>query len=240
MKIAICEDDPIQCNYLENELNELNNRFNMNAEVVSFLSGKKMLEYIKSENDFDVYLLDIEIGTVSGVDIARIIRKNDIRAVIVFITSHNGYMPEAFGVHAYNYISKPIKKEQISELVEGIFKYTQVAKQKFFFEYKREKYTANFEDIIYFQSNKRMIEITTVEGAYEFYGKIKELEGKIPEKDFSFIRSGCIINMNYIKRIEKNKVYYSYLSSNNLKYLEISRNYFGIFMVNYREFIKRG
>jgi len=240
MKIAICEDDPIQCNYLENELNELNNRFNMNAEVVSFLSGKKMLEYIKSENDFDVYLLDIEIGTVSGVDIARIIRKNDIRAVIVFITSHNGYMPEAFGVHAYNYISKPIKKEQISELVEGIFKYTQVAKQKFFFEYNREKYTANFEDIIYFQSNKRMIEITTVEGAYEFYGKIKELEGKIPEKDFSFIRSGCIINMNYIKRIEKNKVYYSYLSSNNLKYLEISRNYFGIFMVNYREFIKRG
>lgn len=240
MKIAICEDDPIQCNYLENELNELNNRLKMNAEIVSFLSGEKIFEYMKIENDFDIYLLDIEIGTMNGLDIARTIRKNDIKAIIVFITSHSGYMPEAFGVHAYNYISKPIKKEQIGELMEGLLKYTQAAKQKFFFENNREKYSVNFEDIIYFESNKRLIEIYTMDGVYEFYGKMKELGCMLPEKDFSFIRSGCIINMNYIKRIEKNKVYYSYLSSNNLKYLEISRNYFEKFMINYREFVKRG
>lgn len=239
MRIAICEDDITQCSYLENELIDLNDKLKINAEIVSFMTGEKLIESIRYESEFDIYLLDIEIGDMNGVDIAKEIRKKDIKAVIVFITSHKDFMLDAFGVHAYNYICKPISKDTIYALMENILKYIKISKQRFFFEYNREKFSVNFEDIIFFESNKRLIEITSVEGFYEYYGKIKELTSKLPEKDFSFIRSGCIINMNYIKKIEKNKVYYTYPSNNNLLYLEISRNYFDQFMVNYREFIKQ-
>lgn len=239
MRIAICEDEMTQCNFLENELIDLNDKLKLNAEIISFLTGEKLLEYVNTENDFDIYLLDIEIGSLNGIEIAKIIRKKDFKAIIVFITSHNGYMPEAFDVHAYNYISKPIHKEQLYNLMMSILKYIKTSRQKLFFEYNREKFSINFENIIYFESNRRLIEITSLDGFYVFYGKIKELSSILPEKDFSFIRSGCIINMNYIKKIEKNKVYYSSPSNNkNLLYLEISRNYFDKFMINYREFIK--
>ena len=238
MRIAICEDELEQCSYLENILIGLNKELDMKAEIECFLTGEKLIQYMKEENNIDVYLLDIEIGTMNGVEIAKIIRKNDIKAVIVFITSHKGYMPEAFEVHAYNYISKPFHKEQIYELMDSILKYINITKQKLFFEYNREKYSINFQDIIYLESNKRLIEVTSVEGSYEFYGKLKELANKLPIRNFSFIRSGCIINMSYIKKIEKNRVYYTVPGNKNPLYLEISRNYFNIFIVNYRDFVK--
>lgn len=49
----------------------------------------KFIEIVKSELENKIYILDIETPTRSGIDVARIIRKEDVESPIIFLTGHN-------------------------------------------------------------------------------------------------------------------------------------------------------
>lgn len=48
-----------------------------------------------NEKSYKIYILDIEVGTKSGIDIARMIRNTDNESIIIFLTSH---LEEGFNV----------------------------------------------------------------------------------------------------------------------------------------------
>lgn len=240
MKIVICEDDIVQCGLLESLLFKSSIDINVDLEIESFTKEEEVLEDIFNDRYADIYLLDIEIGKIGGIELAKCIRKNNKKAVIVFVTNYMQYMSEAFDVHAYYYLQKPVGQQKINRLIENISEYIQETQQKIFFEYNREKYAFNLSDVIYFESNKRLVVVVTIYGKYQYYGKISQLNQRLPKIYFTHVASGCIVNMNYIIKIDKNSLLCEdYSDDSKAVSLNISRNYYNAFITDYKEFVKR-
>lgn len=108
MKIAVCDDDrPIR-----EELIRLIQRQVSDADVTEYPSGEELID---GGADFDIYFLDIDLGSVSGMDVARHIREQEEsgrqRSIIIFVTGYREYMEAAFDVNAFHYLVKPIDEE---------------------------------------------------------------------------------------------------------------------------------
>ena len=113
MRIAVCDDDRA----IREELSRLIQKQVPEVDIVEYQSGE---ELINAKGNFDIYFLDIEMGKVSGMDIARRIREQEEsgrqRSIIIFVTGYREYMEAAFDVYAFHYLIKPIDVEKFSEV----------------------------------------------------------------------------------------------------------------------------
>ena len=76
------------------------------AEITEISSGEEALE-IFSKATFDLLLIDINLGDISGTILASTVHKLMPEAEIVFATAYNTYAEKAFEVDAMYYLLKP-------------------------------------------------------------------------------------------------------------------------------------
>ena len=97
-----------------------------------FYSREELLEYKKKcENDYDLYIFDVEMPGMNGIELAARIRKEDVRAIFVFLTSHTEYALSAIDVITLAYIQKPITPEKVNELFEQQLSVWEMARNNF-------------------------------------------------------------------------------------------------------------
>lgn len=111
LRIAICDDDK-------------SDREKVNALLQEYLEGKSIKAQVKIFDHPDtlieecehyrphIYVLDIVMPMVTGIQAARELRWNQPDAQIIFATSESSYALESFDVNPINYILKPIEKEK--------------------------------------------------------------------------------------------------------------------------------
>ena len=116
LKIAIVDDD-IQLyrnlrSYLEEFLGSV-------AEITYFPSGEAFLK-LWGAATFDLIILDIFMGGVTGMEVARKIRKTDPDVKIAFSTTSNEFASESYEVNACYYLHKPFGAEQVKYLIDRL------------------------------------------------------------------------------------------------------------------------
>lgn len=83
--------------------------------VRTFASAFELLEQLEAKGGFDLYLLDILMPKMAGVELARCIRKRQEPSEILFLTTSREYALEAFDVSACGYLVKPIDLEKFEQ-----------------------------------------------------------------------------------------------------------------------------
>ena len=115
MKIAICDDEEKTREYI---MSHIKKQY-PNAKICCFSTAE---ELIAGRNFFDICFLDIEMGSVSGIELAKRIRKEQgnsgKRSIIIFVTAFREYMEDAFDVNAFHYLVKPIKEKKFAEVFQ--------------------------------------------------------------------------------------------------------------------------
>lgn len=116
MKIAIVEDDLQVYERLQTYLSEL---LGSSAEYIYFPSGEIFLKSWR-KGAFDLIILDIFMDRLTGIDVAKEIRKTDKNILLAFITTSNEFASESYEVNACYYLHKPFGKEQIKAMLDRI------------------------------------------------------------------------------------------------------------------------
>ena len=82
----------------------------------------EILEQIKSGNtaDTNVAFLNIEMGAVSGIRIAKKLQTVNSKINIVFVTGFLEYAPDAFELRASGYVSKPATEQKIRAEIDNL------------------------------------------------------------------------------------------------------------------------
>ena len=92
MKAAICDDDICFTSEIESLLEET---IGAQLECEVYLSAEEMLKRIEEMNEnYQMYVLDIEMDGMNGMEAAAKIREKDQDAIIIFMTSHVEKMPD--------------------------------------------------------------------------------------------------------------------------------------------------
>lgn len=215
LSIIICEDNNIQRNKIENiiETELINLKMDISIDL-STDNPKGIIDHIKKNRDRSfIYFLDVDLNAeINGVELAKNIRKYDIKGYIVFITSHEEFsiLTFKYKVQALDYILKTdddILGKNISECLYEIYdNYKRIN------SYKRETIAIkcgsriiNFymDEILFFETAEtdHILRMHTEKGFYEFYGKLKDIENQVSKEYYKSHRS-YLVNTSKIKSID--------------------------------------
>lgn len=165
-----------------------------------FASGEALLESFQ-ENREQILFLDIEMGGLSGMDVAREIRRRDALAVIIFVTSYTDFVFQGYEVRALNYLVKPYEKEKLTKVLDDGLKTFDTSKDTcFFVEQRSGSLRIPFRDIKYFSSKGHQIHAASADKTHSFYGKLSDLEDQLPSC-FIRIHNRYIINLSHLDTI---------------------------------------
>ncbi|MGP5428768.1 LytR/AlgR family response regulator transcription factor [Enterococcus malodoratus] len=201
MNIAICDDNPKMIGQFETLLlsffEDDPNQFSYEA----FLSGESLVDHLtKEESVFQLYLLDVEMKSLDGFEVARFIRERDQQAIIIFITSHVEWMPEAFEVNAFHYLIKPVDEVKVKQVLMKALEQFSLRKMILQFTIKKKVYTVYLGQVEYFESMKRKMVLHLKNGKeYEYYGTMKEVIDKVSPQLFTQVHHSYVINMDYVQ-----------------------------------------
>ena len=81
-------------------------------------------------------------------------------------------MAEAFDVHAFNYIVKPVTQQKVDKIVTQLEEVINARNDKLTFRYNRELINAYYDDIVYMESSKRIINLVTTNMEYQFMPRL--------------------------------------------------------------------
>lgn len=237
IKILFCDDNTEQLDLFKKYIKEYTIENNVNFDSRFYNYAEDVLEEW-DEYRADIYFLDIELMDGNGLEIARNIRLIDKKAIIVFITEHTECMPEAFEVHAFQFIGNKTDKKVFFKVINEITELFSDTRQKFFFDSYGEHYSVFCDDIVCLYSEKRINTIVTLTGIHRYYGKFSDVYNQLPQNMFAQVRDNFIINLNYIKCISGNMLTYDNVLENKCDCIDITRKYKNRFMENYREYVK--
>lgn len=247
MKIALCEDDRKQAELFGRLLERIGKRLNIDVELDIYNNAENLKIEIREKNGnynndiiynrkYDIYFLDIELGEENGIELADYIRKYYKDAIIVFVTSHIDYMQNAFDVHAYNYIVKPASDERLLDILKEVNEMSDKDIGKFTFKAGKDIYAIPYAEIVYIQSEKRYLNIKTIEGMYKCYGKIDDVKDEFAGGMFGNASRNCIFNYRYMYKIESDVVWYRINSQQEPYPVDVSRRYYKEFVAGFNRY----
>lgn len=116
MKIALVDDDASSVENLEQLLTD---NLGDCAEIQRFSCGEALLDGFVP-NIFELIILDIYMGGLTGVQTARLIRGKDKHVKLVFCSSSNEFASESYEVNACYYLKKPFTSDEFSAMLDRL------------------------------------------------------------------------------------------------------------------------
>lgn len=120
LRIAICDDEEEQLDQTTALLNAyLRSRPGRNGQVEAFQSGGALLKRIEELGGFDLYVLDILMPGLSGIETGRRLRALGEGGEIVYLTSSNDFAADSYDVRAFFYLLKPVEERKLFQVLDG-------------------------------------------------------------------------------------------------------------------------
>lgn len=194
MNIAICDDDKGFRDNLEKHLNNYFKDKSLALNIYHFSSGENLLD---SDLLFDLIFLDVEMGKMSGIDTGRRLKINNPHSIIFIITSHEKYLDDAFRIHAFRFLSKPLDVVRLYKALDDV---KDLINNEIivFYDIKTGKDVKLYSnDIIYIEIEKKKTRITTVGDIYYSNERISIWKERLNGSSFVCPHSSYIANLNY-------------------------------------------
>lgn len=203
--VAICDDEEVVCQGIESYLEPYIN--DKGICVRTFQSGEALYEAISQGESFDLIFLDIELEVLDGIAVGQKIREELCNETvhIVFISGKQKYAMELFALRPLHFLTKPFTKRQVTEVVKKAMDLSVIYKDFFEFQIEQRLHRVRYGEILYFESRVRKIILHTEREAYEFYGKLKDIEEKNHDR-FLRIHQSFMVNLLYVEHYEYNRV----------------------------------
>ncbi len=157
IKIAICDDNQNDCDRVHGFVMEYLNEKNLQAQVRTFNHPDTLVSECEDYRP-QIYILDIVMPMITGIQAARELRWNQPTAQIIFATSEKSYALESFDVNPINYILKPIEKEKLfATLDRAIANAYTDEKKSFTVKIKGGFRTLRYDEIVYIDYRNHVV-----------------------------------------------------------------------------------
>ena len=115
MRVLVVEDEPVLLRQLTRRIWEALPE----SEIEAYDNAEDALSAFKN-GGFDIAFLDIAIGSMTGVDLAKRIKAGCPGCDIVFCTGYSEYAPKAFELGASDYLMKPVTAKKIEHALSQL------------------------------------------------------------------------------------------------------------------------
>ena len=203
LNIAICDDD---LNIVKQIKNLIEAYEKVKCSINIYNSGEELL---KIQKKFDVIFLDIDMSGIDGIETARAVRNYDKNVKIIYVTNFTDYTNLAFSVHAFGYLNKPVKKDEIYKQLDEVIEYGREQKEDTLIEFITEDGIIRLspKEIYFFEYLNRKVQIRTLNKTYILKEKITTVAEFMSQYGFLMPHKSFTVNLFYVKSIKGYDIY---------------------------------
>lgn len=205
LKIAVCDDDASQKDYLVEIVSAWAKRNRHLVELKPYEDAKTFLFDYAEEKDFDILLLDIEMPGMSGIELAREVRSGNATVQIVFITGYYEYFSDGFDVSALHYLIKPADERKLFTVLDKAVENLAYRQRSVLLATADGEIKVSLADILYVESENVYINVHTVHGDYRTRMTLARFSEQLDDTFFKVHRS-FIVGLKYIKKVTRTDV----------------------------------
>lgn len=205
LHIAICDDDRVQTEYMKTAVMTWAKDNAHLCEIATFPSAEAFLFEYSENSDFDILLLDIEMGQMNGVDLARRLRADNDRLQIIFVTGYDKYIADGYDVAALHYLMKPVDKDKLFSVLDRAAKLISDREKMLVVTENKISEKIPLHKITYIEAQQNYVVIHTDDGERRVRAALSAVEKQL---DDGFFRTGksFIVGMRYVASISKSEI----------------------------------
>ncbi len=201
MKIAICDDDKIFLNKIENILNDCAKE-NDDVTIIKFNSGVELLKY--DLESIDILFIDIEMPEISGFDVLEEI--GELNVIVIFVSNYSEKVYTAIKYSPFRFIRKKYIEDEVPEAIKAAKKRLISKNQYIYITNKGQSIKIAIEDIMYIESSLNNLIFITTDGTFKTRGFLNTYKNNILFNTFKMSHRSYLVNTLKIRRIEKNTI----------------------------------
>lgn len=200
--IAICDDEKFFSNNIEKRVTEYCKEKMLPFQVISYTNSKFLLEDIEGGIKYDIFLLDIEMPNLNGLELAMRIREYLMNSVIIFITSHQEYMEKSFELYVLRYVSKAnIDTKLVLALDAAVALLSSKTDAYYVYSTAKSVNRIYYNDVRFIYKNSKNTVFRLVKGEIKERKTLEQIYSLVNEYGFIYINRGNIVNLVHIKEI---------------------------------------
>lgn len=204
MKIAVVDDDPRYSNQLLDYIQRFEKTSDEDFQVDTFKSGLEIMFDFKPI--YDVFLLDIKMPDMDGMELAQFIRSIDQHAVIMFVTTTPHFAVHGYEVGAFDYLVKPVDYGTFEIVFQSALKKVGRSCEQIMITSEGEDIFLDTSEIIFVEVSDHLISLHTINGTYAFFSSLKDMEKKLGTCHFIKCNKSTLINLSHIIRIQSDVI----------------------------------
>ena len=183
------------------------------THVASFTNPIEALKFIAGQK-IDLVFLDIHMPELSGIDFIKAIQN---KSKVILTTAYSEFALEGYELYVVDYLLKPIRLPRFLAAVQKVAEQanttaeasSETKEDDYIFvktEAKGKLLKINLADIDFIESMKNYMAIHAGGQKILVYTSMKELEERLPKKQFIRVHKSFIIPISRITGIEGNMV----------------------------------
>lgn len=207
IKVIIVDDDELCRTIVEDLIKEVED-FNCVGVFENALEAFKFL----NDNEVDVIFLDVEMPKMGGMELLRNLKVNPL---IVMITSHDEFALESYEYNVTDFLKKPVTASRFFKTVQKIKKQIN-SDESLSFDSNNSEYVfiktdaklvqIRLDEILWVEALGNYMRLHTEDDKHTVLSTMKEIEAKLPIKDFIRVQRSFIVRLDKILTIEDNYV----------------------------------
>lgn len=201
---ALCDDDAAARSLLAMATKQWAQARHIGLQLTEFPSAESFLFAWEEKKDFDLLLLDIEMGEINGVELAKQVRREDQSVQILFVTGYSDYIGEGYDVSALHYLMKPIQQEKLFSVLDRALKMRQRSQRSLTLELPGETVRLPLYTIRYLDVHQNYVTLHA-EKDYTLKRPLSTFEEELGEGFFRAGR-GLLLQLKYVKKVTRTEV----------------------------------
>ena len=208
LRIILCDDNArflsVLKDYVEKEC-EKSLPQNEDFEVgPTFERGEDLLEYVK-DHRVDVALLDIDMPSLGGFEVAKVLCDNYKDIKIVFVSAYDNLVYNSFEFYPFAYVRKSHITEEIPKILKRIIKKRNESERRMLLNTNVGTKTVDVNSILYVESDRNYYRVFLAHGKmYVCRGTMTELENILCNSDFFRVHAAYLVNLEHVERVLEN------------------------------------
>ena len=204
LNILICDDDKNIIGQVTNLLENIKSYENLEFNIETQNSGDFSLDI---NAVYDIAILDIEMGDISGLQVAENLKKNNPETIVIILTSYFDYLDNAMKISVFRYLSKPIDEKRFCRnFTEAVEHYKNISKN-IAIETDDGISRVKTKDILYIENLKYGSTVVTKTATYKTNKKPFEWEKLINQPTcFVFSHKSFLVNLQNVINVDKTEI----------------------------------
>lgn len=210
MQIALCDDEAAYHQTIKDFIRQYKKaRPDLSLTLSSFFSGKELLNHVDEYGGFDLYVLDVIMPKMNGIELGTALRDREDTGMVIYLTTSPDFALDSYKVEALNYLLKPVGAKQLFQCLDkACHAFSKTMREVISVKTPDSSRIISVADIRYAERTGKQISYYMTDNSYfcsaTFNGSFQNaMKSLLEHKGMLLVGSSFVVNLFHVTEVTK-------------------------------------